>query len=62
MFSLTVQLCHLFPAINPLTLRNMRAGEVFKLFSRLSNYIKKQPDNRNNQNQVIRRPAGDDWF
>jgi hypothetical protein len=47
-----------FPAMTPLTLRKERAHEVFLLINRMNRYSKKTK----RQSNVIRRPAGDDWF
>jgi hypothetical protein len=58
-FEMAVNLSERFPSMTPLTLRREKAREVFLLISRYNRYSKKQSKPKS---QVIRRPAGDDWF
>jgi hypothetical protein len=51
-----------FPALHPLALRRERAREVFLLIARYNRYSKKPENSRGKQSDVIRKPAGDDWF
>lgn len=60
---MTVNICDRFMALNPLTIRQARAHEVFLLIARLGKYTKKEARNRDrNGNRIVRRPAGDNWF
>lgn len=55
-----VGLCERFPALSPFTVRRTRASEVFLLMRRMQTYQKDKP--QKGKKDVIRRPAGDDWF
>ena len=67
--------CKAFPACSPLQVRRTRATEVFNLIARYNAWLRRQ--NLRNAGvkdkpgtsvrweggrQVVRRPAGDDWF
>lgn len=56
-----VNLSERFPALTPLNLRREKAREVFLMISRFNIYArkKKKAEKRGN---IIRRPAGDNWF
>lgn len=66
--------CKAFPACSPLQVRRTRAAEVFALIARYNEWLRRQNlraaginDSRakvvwRDGRQVIRRPAGDDWF
>ena len=56
-----ISLVDRFPAFNPLSLRREKAREVFLLLVRFNRYSKKQKKKKDGQ-QIIRRPAGDNWF
>lgn len=60
-FEMELSLCDKFPALTPFQIRREKAREVFLLVKRLKEHNQKnnEPNNRPN---VIRRPAGDDWF
>lgn len=58
LLELDLSLCESFPAFTPLSLRREKAREVFNLIERLNSRPKKD----NGQDEVIRRPAGDNWF
>ena len=53
-----------FPALTPIEIRKERAAEVFLLLARLNEYTaKKNKEIRTKpKKNVVRRPAGDDWF
>ena len=55
-----VGLCERFPALSPFDVRRTRAAEVFLLMRRLQTWQKNRP--QKGKKDVIRRPAGDDWF
>ncbi len=46
--------------MTPLTLRREKAREVFLLLNRYTRYSKKHK--KKNEKQIIRKPAGDNWF
>lgn len=56
-----MNLCEAFPSLTPFELRKERAREVFLLLGRYNRYARKKKKNRNKKN-VIRKPAGDNWF
>lgn len=56
-----VSISEQFPGLSPFTIRREKATEVFLLMRRLSNYNQYQAINSGKKN-IIRRPAGDDWF
>ena len=60
-----MSLCDRFTGLTPLKLRREKAKEVFLLINRYNKYsIKEEKDNNksNNNEKVIRRKAGDNWF
>ena len=59
-FDITVSLCQMFTALDPIKLRKYPAHEVFLLMKRLLKWKPKEKDENNSG--IIRRPAGDDWF
>lgn len=58
-FEMEVNICERFPGLSPLTLRKEKARDVFALFVKYANLNKGK---KNNKRQVIRKPAGDNWF
>lgn len=56
-----VSISEQFPSLSPFQIRKQKAKEVFKLLVRLSKYNESKITKKNKPN-VIRRPAGDDWF
>jgi hypothetical protein len=56
-----LNICERFPSLSPFDVRKERASEVFKLIGRIrkSNVYRSKEASRKN---VIRRPAGDNWF
>jgi hypothetical protein len=50
-----------FPSMTPLTLRQEKAREVFLLINRYNRYSKKEAKKKKGKN-IIRKPAGDNWF
>ena len=56
-----LNICERFPSLSPFDVRRERASEVFRLIGRIrkSNTHRSKEANRKN---VIRRPAGDNWF
>lgn len=59
MFEITCTLCEIFPAFTPMQIRREKAREVFKLIERVNNRPKQE---EREQEQVIRKPAGNNWF
>lgn len=59
MFELQMRLSERFPSLTPLSLRKENAREVFLLIRRYSIF---SANSRKPKNNIIRRPAGDDWF
>ena len=59
MFDMTVSLCDRFPAFTPLAIRKERFHEVINLIVRFKRWGRR---NTKNGKQIIRRPAGDNWF
>ena len=53
-------LCEKFPSLNPLEVRRAKAREIFLLLRRMNK--RKKPKTGRNGEQIIRRPAGDNWF
>jgi hypothetical protein len=62
LFDMEMVLSERFPAMTPLTLRREKAREVFLLISRYNRYSKKQRKKQKNGKNIIRKPAGDNWF
>jgi hypothetical protein len=56
-----VSLSEQLPALTPIKIRKQKAKEVFKLLARLSSYNERKIKTKDKPN-VIRRPAGDNWF
>ena len=54
-------MCERFPAVTPFSIRRERASEVFLLMRRLQIYNEHHKSGDKKKN-VVRRPAGDDWF
>ena len=54
-----MRLSERFPSLTPLSLRKENAREVFLLIRRYSIF---SANSRKPKNNIIRRPAGDDWF
>lgn len=61
-FEMEISICERFPSLSPFDVRREKASEVFLLMRRMSNYNHYQNKNVKNGKQVIRKPAGDDWF
>jgi len=64
-FQLEINICDRFPSVSPFAIRRQKAREVFLLIRRLHGYQendKKSAGNQAGKPNVIRRPAGDDWF
>lgn len=69
LFEMSVTICKKFPAFTPLSLKKERAAEVFELMGDLLRYMEREniryvrelKRGKHNKN-VIRVPAGDDWF
>lgn len=66
-FEMEMLICERFPAFTPISLRKERAVEVLRLVSRLGDYDRRKTKEKNEIRleggiQVIRRPAGDNWF
>lgn len=53
-------LCDRFPSLTPFSIRRERAKDVYILIARLNKYGK--TEKKKNKPNIIRRPAGDDWF
>jgi hypothetical protein len=60
-FSMEVLICERFPALDPFQVRQLRAVEFFRVVGKLIEHDRKEKKNKDRPN-VIRRPAGDDWF
>lgn len=61
-FDIEVTICERFPALSPFDIREREAREVFLLIERLSRYNRRKKKETKDGKQVIRRPAGDNWF
>lgn len=61
LFDIQISLCERFPTLTPLSLRREKAREVFLLISRLNKHTRKENVKKEDK-QVIRKPAGDNWF
>lgn len=61
---MTVTLCKYFPALDPLTIRNSKAREIFILLRRFMDYNEREKDKQDIKSgkKALRRKAGDDWF
>ena len=59
-----IALCEKFPAMTPFMVRKTRIRDVFKVWNRLLEKIERDKQNRDPQTgeEIIWRPAGDDWF
>nr|DAU64718.1 MAG TPA: hypothetical protein [Bacteriophage sp.] len=65
LFDINYQLCKEFPAMTPYDIEKHTFHDVIRLYSdvrALQLREAKRGDNDSNDNRVIRRPAGDDWF
>ena len=60
MFELQMSICKEFNSLTPFELRRTRYSEFCLFIKRMNKYNKKEP--RKKKKQVIRRPAGDNWF
>lgn len=58
---MTLNICDRFPSLSPFDVRRERLSEVLKLVSRM-NKSNAHRAKESTQKNVIRRPAGDDWF
>lgn len=56
-FDFELELCKLFSALTPFSIRKEKAREVFLLMKRLNDANKRQ-----SRPTKIKRQAGDDWF
>lgn len=54
-------LCERFPTLTPFSIRKEKASEVFLLINRLNSLPNKNKSNKNSEN-IIRKPASDDWY
>ena len=63
-FDVNKNLCDTFPALDPIRLLDYPAEDVFNLINGLIDYNGRHETESStpNNNGVIRRPAGDDWF
>lgn len=63
-FEINKSLCSMYNGLDPLKLLDYPAEDVFDLIRQTIIYNKrmekKKPEKKNKE--VIRRPAGDDWF
>lgn len=59
-----VSLCERFPALTPFGVRKIRIIEVLKIWGRLLDKIERDRQNRDpvTGEEIIWKPAGDDWF
>ncbi|WP_302153527.1 hypothetical protein [Eubacterium ventriosum] len=55
-----MSICKEFNSLTPFELRRTRYSEFCLFVKRMNKYNKKEP--RKEKKQVIRRPAGDNWF
>lgn len=62
LFDLTQNLCKLYPALTPFSVRRERAKEVFLLIKRINTQPKTKDGQKVDSKGRIRRPAGDNWF
>lgn len=53
--------CERFPGMTPFNVRRERARTFFEVFLHLTKYLNTKAKQKN-QTQVIRKPAGDNWF
>lgn len=53
--------CEHFQGATPFSVRRERARDFFEIFLALAKRIRKQSKQKNKP-QVIRKPAGDNWF
>ena len=60
-FDINKTLCTVYTGLDPLRLLDYPAEDVFNLINGLILYNEKEPE-RKTQSQVIRKPAGDNWF
>lgn len=58
-FDINKTLCTVYTGLDPIRLLDYPAEDVFDLINGLILYNDKQPVNKSD---VIRKPAGDDWF
>lgn len=63
-FDINKSLCEAFTGLDPIKLLDYPAEDVFELINGLSDHNKRnsKQDNKPNNNGVIRKKAGDDWF
>lgn len=57
-----LSICERFPSVSPIALRRERASEVFLLMRRMIDHNARESKAKSRKKNVIRRPAGDDWF
>ena len=61
LFEITVNICEQFHSLNPISVRQSNAHEVFLLMRRLSIYNRKQKNAKDKPRKIM-KPAGDNWF
>ena len=69
LFDMEVTLCTKFPAMSPLNIQKERAADVFSLMGDLLRHLERENIRKakeikrgGKKKNVIRIPAGDDWF
>ena len=61
-FDIEVSISDRFPSLNPIEIRKTRASEIFLLIKRLGRKNRRETKKKNKKQNIIRRPAGDNWF
>lgn len=64
LFEIEVLLSERFPALSPVTLRQTKAREVFKIINKLTVYSKKEKQKQAKAatKHIIKKQASDTWF
>ena len=61
LFEMTVNICDRFNCLSPFDIRRKPAREVFLIVKRLNEYNRLNKKTRQGK-QIVRKPAGDNWF
>ena len=62
-FDINKSLCETYTGLDPIKLLYYPAEDVFNLINGLADYNNRQKkENKQQNNKVIRRQAGDNWF
>lgn len=63
MYELNKSVCDTFPSLNPISILDYPAEDVFELIKQMVEYGERHPNNEQStiKRTPYERPAGDDW-